>query len=530
MKQCSEERESTLEELRRTEAGVEAGRAAAAEATRAAAKLRDELAESRALVATAEDLAARASNEREAAQAARCETERLLAETDKHRAEAQREAETISLEVTEARAQRAEMSASLEAAEEERARILLEVQELRKDFENGEQVELLRTAIEADLAEVRQRLEQLQNKLKDTARSAAREEVEPLRRDLCDLRRQVGEHAELLQMLQMKGAFHTRDGDLSPMSSRSASNYDGSDHGLSSVGVSSGRSTPNGGLGVGRILRGGSFCSSASSDSGASSNGGSTFGGRAILRGRSFASSDAGDDNQSERSFGGESAAKPLDDDSELMAYAQALKPLLVTRKDIARVLSRVPEALLNGTPSTESGVAELRELINSIFGSVVVILHIHGRGDCLCFCSGVIYSEEQYTLGRLNLTLQLKVSRSFAVPKASSRRPAPVPEESEGALSPRKCDDAQKEESAKEATASAEPILVKLTDISSRDLFLAELVGPFGAVLKAAALESRCSTKALRSRRHSLRHAKDALGMVLNSASKEKASSSSFS
>lgn len=309
--------------------------------------------------------------------------------------------------------------------------------------------------------------------------------------------------------------------DLSPRSSRSSrsvSLYNGSEsnHDLSSVGVSSsGASTPTGsrGGGKGRILRGGSFCSSTGSESEASS-----ACSRQILAGRSFASSDGGDDAASELSYRGELSAQagppaPLED-QDVMGYAQALKPLLVTRKDLARVLSRVPEAVMLGPPTSGSAdsSAEVRELLDSILSSIVAVVHVPGKGDCLAFASGLSYADckDPYNLGRLRTTLCLRAKPWFLAPMAG-RRPAPVPEEVEDPAAAEST-----REVAELAPVSNEVLEFRLTDISSRDLFLAELVGPFGAALHAAAMDTRCTSRALRHRRHALRRAKDALSLVL--------------
>eukprot|EP00401_Gymnodinium_catenatum_P026506 CAMPEP_0117484062 /NCGR_PEP_ID=MMETSP0784-20121206/14268_1 /TAXON_ID=39447 /ORGANISM="" /LENGTH=837 /DNA_ID=CAMNT_0005278631 /DNA_START=39 /DNA_END=2548 /DNA_ORIENTATION=+ len=346
---------------------------------------------------------------------------------------------------------------------------------------------------------VETRLYKLQDDLSGATRIAVNEEIAPLRQDVSILQRRVDEHAGTLSTLQR------RVGDLSPQSSRSASLCGESNHGgLSSCGVgSSGASTPNGSMGRGRILRGGSFCSSAGSESEASS-----IASRAILAGRSFASSD--DDVGSEHSFGGMSGVpllagggipKELDNEA-LMDFAQALKPLLVTRKDLARVLTRVPEGILLSAAVPNDPFACIREALQTIFRSVVCIVRIGGV-DHLAFARGMSYADNPYNIGRLSTSLLLRASPLFASP-AGGTRPPTVPEGEDLPVG-------SEQTSAAVHVAAADEELkeVRLSDVSSRDRFLAELIGLFGTALRGAALHEMCGERALRHRRHALRHAK---------------------
>lgn len=254
----------------------------------------------------------------------------------------------------------------------------------------------------------------------------------------------------------------------------------------------------------------------------------SSIGCRQILASQSFCSSDVGDDLSSERSFGDGSASscswsaldnnKPnaplsIGDDQELMAYAQSLKPLLVTRKDLFKILARMPESVLIAEPSSGAN-AQFHELLTSIFQSMTAVVHIKGRGNCLVFPRGFRYSDSSYSMGRLKTSIVMHVCPSFLVPSTAKKRPAPVPEDVEDV----RVDSKESSGAEMEAAASKEALEVKISDMSSRDLFLAELVGPFSGALRAATLDSRCTMKNLRHRRHNLRHAKDALSLLLNS------------
>lgn len=186
----------------------------------------------------------------------------------------------------------------------------------------------------------------------------------------------------------------------------------------------------------------------------------------------------------------------------EIMAYAQALKPLLVTRKDLARVMTRIPASMLLGHGSAGDG-RDFRELLETVFRSVVVVTHVRGIGDYIAFGNGIGYlNGAAYSVGRIQTSVLLRTSPNFVVPLAAAHR------------RPNSRIDEEDEEIGSEESHEAFPeqLEVKIVDISSRDLFLAELLSLFAPSLLAAMSDPRCSERILRRRRRALRRAKEAL------------------
>eukprot|EP00931_Biecheleriopsis_adriatica_P092123 TRINITY_DN65946_c0_g1_i1.p1 TRINITY_DN65946_c0_g1~~TRINITY_DN65946_c0_g1_i1.p1 ORF type:complete len:592 (-),score=117.52 TRINITY_DN65946_c0_g1_i1:118-1893(-) len=254
-----------------------------------------------------------------------------------------------------------------------------------------------------------------------------------------------------------------------------------------------------------RILQGGSsWCSSAHSESDLSSTGS-----RPILSSMSVASSIG-----SESAGGGKRASRDVVPRNlggdEMMRFAQALKPLLVTRKDIARVLSRVPEEALFGPAKT----LDLREILETVFRSVVVVANVQG-GTRLAFSSGLVYDRgEAYDLGRLQTSLRMRASPHFLMP-AVVQRPQPVQEDGEAPQLPE-----PEATVVEKPDTEPMPLEVRLAEVSTRDYFLAELLGPCRPALSLAMTDPRCNEKSLARRRRALRHAKDALSLTMRPAS----------
>eukprot|EP00929_Paragymnodinium_shiwhaense_P119808 TRINITY_DN91707_c0_g1_i1.p1 TRINITY_DN91707_c0_g1~~TRINITY_DN91707_c0_g1_i1.p1 ORF type:complete len:940 (+),score=329.81 TRINITY_DN91707_c0_g1_i1:123-2942(+) len=548
MDKYSKEQAEVHEELQLCRSEAEEARAAATQASAASDDLKVKLSAAQGAVDEVKRSVSAAAAEREAAQKSCEETRQLLAEAEHQKKAARQQSEELAKDVAAVREQGAELYLSYQAAESERRKLLSAVQDLRDDFQVAETARLDLAASQAaateQVAKCSAEVEALRGELASSSETTAgrleelqsslQEELHPMRKDIGILQRQVGEHEEVLQMLRIKERGIST-GDLSPRgSSRSASAYEGSEHGLSSCGVQSSAATPrgsrSGGILGGRrgILRAGSFCSSNGSESNFDMQSFSSAGdfGKQILAGKSFASSDGGfDDSASERSFSGFSGisgssyaagigiSRPIGNEQELMDFAQGMKPLLVTRKDLARVLTRLPEALVLGEGG-EGNAGQLTELVDAIFRSVICIVRIDGSERLAFGCGLALSKEAPYSLGRLQTRFLLRVNPTFACP-AKGGRPAPVPEDAEHTGNGD--DAAAGQSSAPEAAApSLQSLEVRLSDISSRDLFLAELVGPYSVPLSAAAADPRCNAKALRRRRHDLRHAKEALSLAI--------------
>lgn len=202
-----------------------------------------------------------------------------------------------------------------------------------------------------------------------------------------------------------------------------------------------------------------------------------------------------------------------------LEGYAHALRPLFMTRGDITHLLSKFPHQVLLGGTNFGRQFAAHRELLEELFGSLVVwVKSPERRGRIrLAFGSSFRYSEEPYMLGSVMTTLQFM---GDGVQRIGNEVCPVVPEENE-----------DEEWAASECAASAardaapeqgalefEEVLVPLTEVSSRELFLAELLQSDQCQLLASLSQgshSKYGHRALRRRRRTLRHVREATQLL---------------
>lgn len=202
-----------------------------------------------------------------------------------------------------------------------------------------------------------------------------------------------------------------------------------------------------------------------------------------------------------------------------LEGYAHALRPLFMTRGDITHLLSKFPHQVLLGGSNCGRQFAAHRELLEELFGSLVVwVKSPERRGRIrLAFGSSFRYSEEPYMLGSVMTTLQFM---GDGVQRIGAEVCPVVPEENE-----------DEEWAASECAASAardatpeqgalefEEVVVPLTEVSSRELFLAELLQSDQCQLLASLSQgshSKYGHRALRRRRRTLRHVREATQLL---------------
>jgi len=95
-----------------------------------------------------------------------------------------------------------------------------------------------------------------------------------------------------------------------------------------------------------------------------------------------------------------------------LEGYASALRPLFMTRGDIAHLLAKFPEELLAGPPGggISGKFAAHRELLDKLFASLVVaVKSTEKRGSVkLAFATGFTYGSDVYGLGPIQTSLLL--------------------------------------------------------------------------------------------------------------------------
>jgi len=224
---------------------------------------------------------------------------------------------------------------------------------------------------------------------------------------------------------------------------------------------------------------------------------------------------------------GASSAASSLAEDMMLHrrplleGYASALRPLLMTRGDLVHVLAKFPlRVLVASTSASRSGAAH-RELLEELFGSIVVAVKgndVRSKGK-LAFGQSFTHCSEPYALGALQTTLCITAHGV----RRTCQEPFPVVYEEEHE------DEAQSETAmsrAHEAGLGLQGVLefeelnVPLTQISSRELFLAELMQSDQCQLLASLSQgshSKYGHRALKRRRRTLRHVREATQLLAN-------------
>lgn len=206
-----------------------------------------------------------------------------------------------------------------------------------------------------------------------------------------------------------------------------------------------------------------------------------------------------------------------------LEGYAHALRPLFMTRGDLTHLLTKFPSKVLMGGPEVGArSFAAHRELLEELFGSfLVAVKSPERRGKIkLAFGSGFCYGKAAYTLGPLQTKLQL-VAHGV---RRTGHEPFPVVYEeehededrSEAAVSAAR-DDAGNEG---QGVLEFEEVVAPLTEVSSRELFLAELMQSDQCQLLASLSQgshSKYGHRALRRRRRTLRHVREATQLLVN-------------
>lgn len=274
-----------------------------------------------------------------------------------------------------------------------------------------------------------------------------------------------------------------------------------------------GMSVEEGGDGMHRILAASDVSDGASSES-ASSAGGNSFALQSSMwsgmtRSAASSSSSLAEDMLTSR--------RPL-----LEGYADALRPLFMTRGDITHLLAKFPVQVLLGGTAIGRSYAAHRELLEELFGSLVVwVKSPERRGRIkLAFGTSFEYGEEAYMLGGVSTTLHL-VAHGIS---RTGQEPFPIVYEEEDE------DDEKSQVAASAARDDGgnpgqgvlefEELVVPLNQISSRELFLAELMQSDQCQLLASLSQgshSKYSQRALRRRRRTLRHVREATQLLVN-------------
>jgi len=207
-----------------------------------------------------------------------------------------------------------------------------------------------------------------------------------------------------------------------------------------------------------------------------------------------------------------------------LEGYAHALRPLFMTRGDLMHLLAKFPAQVLMGTPASGSrSFAAHRELLEELFASfLVAVKSPERRGKIkLAFGSSFVYEKTVYSLGPLQTCLCV-VAHGV---RRSGHEPFPVLYEEEH----------EDDEGRSEAAVSMAPqdvqmdansvlefeeVVVPLTEVSSRELFLAELMQSDQCQLLASLSQgshSKYGHRSLRRRRRTLRHVREAAALLAN-------------
>mmetsp|Transcript_49506 Transcript_49506/g.115809 ORF Transcript_49506/g.115809 Transcript_49506/m.115809 type:complete len:360 (-) Transcript_49506:51-1130(-) len=160
--------------------------------------------------------------------------------------------------------------------------------------------------------------------------------------------------------------------------------------------------------------------------------------------------------------------------------YAVNLRPLLVTRSELGKILSRMPQEILCGAvPLRPSGTyMAFRELLDALGGSLACMARpsgwAEGSGRVLCLGDGFDYGVEEYTLNGSARTRLVLTGTAIA-------------------------------------GTTIKPARIRITDVASREPFIAELMG-MAPTLENAMQQPLFGQSALKRRRRTLRHVAEAL------------------
>lgn len=204
-----------------------------------------------------------------------------------------------------------------------------------------------------------------------------------------------------------------------------------------------------------------------------------------------------------------------------LEGYASALRPLFMTRGDLTHLLSKFPtQVLLGGAAAGARSFAAHRELLEELAGSVIIaVKSSERRGKIkLAFGESFTYTRDSYSLGPLQTSLKL-IAHGV---RRTGNEAFPVVYEDEHE------DDEKSEAAVSAARGDAvlgtqgvlefEEVCVPLTDVSSRELFLAELMQSDQCQLLASLSQgshSKYGHRNLRRRRRTLRHVREATQLL---------------
>lgn len=170
--------------------------------------------------------------------------------------------------------------------------------------------------------------------------------------------------------------------------------------------------------------------------------------------------------------------------------YAAGLRPLLVTRGELLKFFLRMPADVLAGPQPLGAPAAHLahRELLEALCSSIACLAKVSKmpQSQVLCLCEGFEYGPESYSISGEVCTRLLIVAR---------------PLEGLGTA----------HTGANQEPRSALPIKMKLTDVTSRAPFLAELLA-MRKELQQGMQQQLSGESALKRRRRTLKHVADAL------------------
>lgn len=198
-------------------------------------------------------------------------------------------------------------------------------------------------------------------------------------------------------------------------------------------------------------------------------------------------------------------AFEDQEDISGLEEYALSLRPLIVTRAELVKIIARMPPEVLNGPQapaSTQAHVAH-RELLEALCSSIACVARPDGpTGErLLCLGDGYDYIPDSYSLSS-NVRTRLVIVLKAIVPAGSAPRGA------EG-------------QDAEAKSPEARVFTIRVTEVASRELFIAELMAMEDA-LRAGMEERFSSSSSLKRRRRTLRHVADAIKVLRPKRSSE--------
>lgn len=206
-----------------------------------------------------------------------------------------------------------------------------------------------------------------------------------------------------------------------------------------------------------------------------------------------------------------------------------ALRPLLVTRSEVVKILGRLPREVLMGTEGGRGAAEHLlhRELLGALFGSIACIARPCNAGEgervapkALCLGEGFTYGDEEYAISSsVKTKLMITVLVLEGAPSEMGAR---------GNIAGiREVSGSDDEEDYQERLDSVPPLVepktaaIRVTEVAARELFLAELL-LMEPALRAGAAHRLTGLAALKRRRRTLRHVADAM-KALRSSKKAK-------